>query len=401
MFRCLLVLCAVIIALGAMSSPAFAQTTQQIAYLNTSGQVVIASADGGFRWIVTNPGESLAPESYLAWSPSGDELLLAIQNGSQTSLRVATPNGQTVREITQVVSPVRGGEWTPNGRQIVIGTGSGIVAVDMTGRVTLLAADGQITSGQTLANNGAFAFYAQSGTFALASMDGSNATQLPGSNPSAAGGIGLWADSEPLVAYWSQTANQTTALNITNATTSNTLTLDSGSTVPITPLDWVPGTSTLLYRSVAGINAIDANSGESRTILPVTVSHIATTRNALIYTLNGALYGIGIDCIAAGNCSDGASNLDQIVHGGQLALGQTLTAYTGTDNMIHALDLTCVTSGSCTPITLGTSGTVHSVAQDNRHILATVNGELRVLATDGSGDIPLTGSTGVVRAAWN
>lgn len=43
----------------------------QVAYLNSSGQLIVAGADGVTRWIISNPGETLHPTVGYTWSPDG------------------------------------------------------------------------------------------------------------------------------------------------------------------------------------------------------------------------------------------------------------------------------------------------------------------------------------------
>ena len=77
---------------GAKSSPL-------VAFVNSSGQLIVSSGDGSYRWIVTNPGETLAGDT--AWT--GNRLLFAVARRKSSLRGCRTPASQAVSEIGHAV----------------------------------------------------------------------------------------------------------------------------------------------------------------------------------------------------------------------------------------------------------------------------------------------------------
>src|SRR5215470_6015853 len=95
-------------------APVSAQGSANAAFINSSGQLIVSSGDGSYRWIVTNPGESLASPLGFTWSPDGRRLFFAVNNGA-VSLRIGDLASQSVAEIGQASgSAITGGQWTPD-----------------------------------------------------------------------------------------------------------------------------------------------------------------------------------------------------------------------------------------------------------------------------------------------
>ncbi len=95
----LVVLCLIGMVITAGSAAA-QSSTPLVAFANSSGQLIVSSGDGGYRWIVTNPGETLAGTT--AWTPRGDQLVFAVGSGGSASMRAANVSQQTISEIGQV-----------------------------------------------------------------------------------------------------------------------------------------------------------------------------------------------------------------------------------------------------------------------------------------------------------
>src|SRR5579871_6008123 len=67
-----------------------------VALVNSSGQLIVSSADGSYRWIVTNPGQTLA--GAFAWASNGNQVLFAVGN----VLNSGSIAQQNVQQIGQV-----------------------------------------------------------------------------------------------------------------------------------------------------------------------------------------------------------------------------------------------------------------------------------------------------------
>lgn len=395
--KTILLITVAILTVLALSTAAAQGRVPLLAYVNAGTQLVITGADGNFRWVVTSPGEQLAPDVNLAWSPDGARLFFAVRTASGTSLRTAAPSSQMMSEFATVGGAVQGGEWHNN--SIVLATLDGIVQVNVeTGAASVVAPGGQAINEQMVSPDGDFLFYHNGSGFALTPLNDFSEMALPGRNDATAAGVGVWAEDAPLVAYWTFGAAGTSVLNVTNATTGDTLTLDSDSAVPVTPLAWLQ--NTLIYRSATGVFALDGRSGASVPILPVTASHIRLTdTGVLIYTDNGVVFGAGAACIATGDCIANAVPLGST--SGTLAVNGNTTAFTAPDGTVQAVALGCVDAGTCSPTATGISGMVVSVSPDGNFVLAASQGAAQMInlaVADAS--VYLRGVSVPERAVW-
>ncbi len=319
-----------------------------VAFVNSSGQLIVSSGDGSYRWIVTNPGETLAGTT--AWTPRGDQLLFAVAgNGGAASLRVANVSQQTVSEIGSV--------------------------------------GGSLFS---LSSDGAFLFtQQQSGAYALVAIDGSTPAAIPLSNDFNAPFSGLWSDAAPLVAYWGFSGNS--QLAVTNASTGATVMLDSGRTAPITPLAWRPNSTQLIYRDASGIirladlaclqSTCGGNPLESGiALLPAEVTDVHADANWAYYRSGESLGAINLSCVSANNCQNA-----QVVIAGNaapqttLSVGRTTLVYTAytqnandiNDREVRSLDLACLSNPtSCAPQTVLGGAVAGAVSADGRYVVA-------------------------------
>ncbi len=363
-----------------------------LAYENASGQLVVAGGGGDFRWIVTNPNEPLNPTGALSWSPGGEQLLYSVQTGNGASLRVANPATQAATEVAAVNGPLTGGAWLSSSA-VLAGTGQGVVAWDInTGNAQVIVPDGRTTTGQTAGPGGRFIFYQRGDQLATAAANGGNEVLL-GRNNADAPGLGLWADSGAVVAYWAITDSGTAALGVANAQTGEVITLDTGSSIPVTPHAWLPGTLTLLYRSSNGLMALDASciaSGCSAqpapvTVLPMTSAEVGTSAaGTLVYAANGSVFAADAGCIQAGTCTNAAAGVGNAGADSTLHVRGTTAAYTAANGVVHVFDTGCVSGGNCQPTATGLAGAVVGVSAAGDAVAVNDGQTLQVFGAGGA-----------------
>jgi len=220
-----------------------AQGSPLLAFVNSSGQLVVSSADGGFRWIVTNPGETLVNGYH--WS--GSRLFFAVRDGGEISLRVGDANSQRVTEIGRGAgSTVSFGGFTQN---------SLIAAIDDRINIYPLNGSGGFETGvsgelvETSTDGDAIFLRGSDGNYALLSPDGANRTPLGFGNDPNSPFLSLWSDTGSLVAY--ADFGNGSGLAVTDANTGETVTLNSDGSIPLIPLAWA-GTN-LIYRGTGGV----------------------------------------------------------------------------------------------------------------------------------------------------
>jgi len=334
------VLLLVVFCLLVLAFPALAQNSALIAFVNSSGQLIVSSGDGTtFRWIVTNPGEKLAGEPI--WSGNG--LLFAVGN----SLRVANISQQNAGEVGQA-----------NG--------------------ALLSAS---PNGNTLFYQG------QDGSYGIQSPDGSGAVPLSLTNDRGALYSGLWSGT--LVAYWGYAGNSTLA--VTDAASQQTVTLDSGRSAPITPLAWRPRTAQLIFRDTTGsIRLADlsclqsgcgANPLENATTLAAADTDIATDGTWLFYRANGNINAVNLDC---GSSCNGVAIADNAAPQTALNVVSGTLVYTvyqqnpndPADREVRVLDLGCVSNpSSCAPQTVLSGAVAGAISSDGHYaVVQTASG---------------------------
>ncbi len=338
------VLLLVVFCLLSIALPALAQNSPLVAFVNSSGQLIVSSGDGtSFRWIVTNPGEKLAGEP--VWG--GNQLLFAVGN----SLRAGNLNQQNVSEVGQV--------------------------------------SGALLSVSPNAN---FLFYqGQDGSYGLQSADGSGTVPLSLTNDRGALYSGLWSGT--LVAYWGYAGNSTLA--VTDAASQQTVTLDSGRSAPITPLAWRPRTAQLIFRDTTGsIRLADlaclqagcgANPLENATVLALADTDIATDGNILYYRADGNINAVNLDC--GNSCNGVALATNAAPQTALSAAGGTLvyTAYQQNpndpnDREVRTLDLGCVSNpASCAPQMVLNGAVAGAVSSDGRYAVVQTSSGLSSL----------------------
>jgi hypothetical protein len=330
------VLLLVVFCLLIAAFPAAAQSAPLVAFVNSGGQLIISSGDGSYRWIVTNPGETLAGEP--TWSAGGDRLFFAVNTGSGISLRAASVGQQNVSEIGQAA-----------------------------GRTFAVSPDGSAV------------FYQQNdGTYALQSASGGLA--LPISNDYGGRNNGIWSDVLPLIAYWGYAGNSTLA--VTNVANGQTVTLDSGRSAPITPLEWRQGTAQLLYRDASGsIRLADlsclqsgcaANPLDTAATLASADADAASDGTWLYYRSGDVVTAVPLTCPADCQSSAvpvaGSAAPQTPIHAANGILvytGYTQNPNDPNDREVRGVNLGCMSSpDSCAPQTI-LSGAVAGEISDN------------------------------------
>lgn len=417
-----------------------AQQNARVAFVNSSGQLIVSSVDGYMRWIVTNPGEVLVDPVGYTWSPDGTRLFFAVNLGGEVSLRVGEANTQTVRELTRTTaSTLSGGEWSPDGSGVLVGLGDRAVFVSAadgsffeltpaSGEVTVRApfADDQPQqfSAQALSPDTRFLFYqGTGGQYAVQSLGGASAFSLSGVNDANARGSGLWADSAPLVAYWGYAGNST--LSVTDASNGATITLDSGRSTPITPLAWRPATTQLLFRDGTGFvraadvgcvsTGCDPNPLQTGTeVLPPTATDVLVDENWLYFRDSSSLFALPIACIDTATCSSSALVLDAATAPNTLMdIANGVLAYTGysaysndtNDRDVRVIVLDCLNSGVCAPQSVLSGANAGLLAPDGRALVVEqIGAGISILDLTNGATIALTdslGGAGLSSARWS
>lgn len=324
--------------------PAAAQALQpaspRVAFVNSSGQLIVSSADGGYRWIITNPGETLAGDH--RWSPDGDQLYFAVNTGGAISLRVASVSQQSVSEIGQLA--------------------------------------GQFISRSP---DGSTLFYQNpDGSYGL--QGGASPALGAVRNDLGARYSGLWSDVGAVVAYWGYAGNS--QLIVTDTADGDTLTLDSGRSAPITPLVWRPGTLQIIFRDAAGVirladvaclqSSCPANPLETGAALASADADVATDGTWLFFRAGDAIAAVNLGCVSSDSCQNSAIAVATNA-APQTALNVTdgqlvYTAYASNpndpnDREVRLVNLSCVSNGACAPQTVVAGGTAAGALSRDGH----------------------------------
>lgn len=384
-----------------------------LAFLNSSGQLVISSGDGGYRWIVTNPGENLNRQIGYAWSPQGRQVFFALGGAGDVSLRVADPASQSVGEIGRVGGQVSGGQWLPDGSAVLVAVDNRLLAFPAVGGepVQIAAAEGAVTLRSPFDNANRVhqpqaRVTSPNGDFLLYSINSQLVFQPLNLSPqSLAGGVsdspysGLWADSAPLVAY-TASSNGNSALAVTNTATGETLVLDSGRTAPINAIGWRPGSLELVYRDatnfirLADLSCMTSGCGSNPLqsgieLAPGSASEIQIDGSFVYYVDNGTVKAADLACVQVGGCVENAVTL-----GGNAApqtmlhIGGGTLVYTAQNGgyEVRAVDLRCLSNpASCQAVPVLSGAIAGLVSPDGAYVVVEqVGGGLNALRlTDG------------------
>ncbi len=376
-----------------------------VALVNNSGQWVVASGDGAYRWIVTNPGEQLAPDVGYHWSPNGDMLFWGIQEGAQVRLLMGDIASMSAREVAVVDGLVSGGEWIDNST-VVIAAQNNLLALSVDGRTrTLVTASSPISLRAVLSDSPytpapksygyGHVFYASGGGYFLYSMAQGQIIALPGTNEAQARNSGLWADNAPLLAYWGFDDDGTSNLYVVGVESGTILNVDSGRSAPIFPLAWRANSTELIYRD--GSNALrladvgcavrscsDNPLAAGVAFLSATASEIQTTEDYAFYREDTVIYAVPFSCVASDSCldsavavvGDAAPQTPYHVADGRLVYTAFRDdARNPNDRSVHIVDLACLNSGACEAVTLLPDAAAGLLSADGAYVVVDIIGQ--------------------------
>lgn len=381
---------ALVIGLGGVVS-AGAQGQSLVAFTNAAGQLVVTSADGGYRWVLTNPGETLSPALGFNWAQNGSRLFFAVDQGGEVSLRAADVASQNAVEIGRVGNGnLSGGEWTPDHSGVLVATGDRLTWYPVSGTaMDVLAGQSGLSlrtpaldaraGWRSLAPDARTLVYrdAYGSAVALPLTGGTPVTLVSGADPSAQGG--LWTEDGGLVAVAG--GGQIAAYSpVTGA-----LAQAAGGSVPPAPLLWLPGSSTLLYQDGAGaVRAGDfacLRSGPcdpfsaAAPVLPASAHDLRAVSGNLVYLDGENVNSVPLSCLSAGGCAPLTAAGAAAPGSGLEVRGNVLayTAYTANPNDLadreaRVLDASCLSSGGCTPRAVGPGAQAGALAPDGRSL---------------------------------
>ncbi len=428
--RSLNLLAALLLAVWVMGSAfaASAQARPLVAFLNAAGQLVVTSADGGYRWVLTNPGEIVSSALGFRWSQNGERLFFAVDQGGEVSLRVADIAAQGVAEIGRALNGgLTGGEWTPDHSGVLVAAGDRLTWYPVSGTaVDIRAAQGAVslrtpafdsrTGWRSLSPDARTLVFRDAGgaTVALPLTGGYPVTLTAGSDPAAPGG--LWTDDGGLVAVAGN--NQIVAWSPISGAQAQTA---GASALPPAPLRWLPNTSLLLYQDGAGaVRSAELSCLRSGPcdpfatalpVLPASARDLRAVDNWLVYLDGETVNAVPVSCLSAGGCAPVAmagaaapgSSLD--VRGGLLAY----TAYTSNpndpaDREARVLDLNCLNAGGCAPRTVAPGAQAGALSPDGRALVLVSPAGLSVADLGSGAQLPLSDPApgqSTLSARWN
>lgn len=392
-------LCALMAAFSGVST-LDAQSASYVAFINSSGQLVVSSADGGYRWIVTNPGETLV--NGYRWS--GSRLFFVVNDGSGISVRVGDVNAQRVDEI---------------GR----GAGARYTGDAFTGERAYVSMDGLITvypGGSTFAGElpvdpqGDTLLARADGQYVLIAPDGTT-TPLGAVNDPNAPFVALWSAGNRLVAYADYGFGS--GLAVTHPASGETVTLSSEGSIPVIPLAWVD--TSLIYRGTGGtIRLVDLSClgggcadpfAAAVDVLPGSATDVQTDGRSLYYHDGEIVAAVDLGCVGRGDCLSSAQIVGtQAAPDTVMRVSGGVLVYTGyntnpndpADRTVRAVDLSCV-GGTCQPVSVS-SGTAGSLSTDgNAVVVQDSAGGLSAVSLSSGAVVYLSDSGDLADALWS
>lgn len=406
-----------------------------LAFLNSSGQLIVASADGITRWIVSNPGETIDPELGFSWSPDGEQLFYAVQQGDRLSLRIGDAGEQAVAEVGTVGTPASGGEWVGDGVRVVDPATDALYSLDGVAQRREAVADllspfwvgePHLPPVSSFSAETQVVFAQQSSGYGLLTPDGSFRGLGIGNNRRAPRS-GLWSDVAPLVAYWGDLAETgDPALAVTHAETGAQVTLSGSAGTPMQPILWLEGSTVLVYRDASSqlraadlaclLSSCALNPLETGVaFLPPSANDVQQVADGrVVFRESETLRAVDPACLPDDTCLEEAVTLQ-----GQVAprtffdaveSSIAVTTYDESatdpaDRRVLVLDAACPPDAECAPFSLpnAVSGLL---SPDARHLVAEVLDDgLTIVSLDDGSRVFLTGGgsySDLLRAIrWN
>ena len=385
-FIIFLLIFSLVISVGAQT------TTPQVAFVNNSGQLIVVRADGLNRWIVTNPGEYLQSTIGFNWSPNGNRLLFAVEQGNVVHLRIGDATNQIITEIAQLQGTVSGGRWLDN-NTLQFAENNQLIQVDIQGNAESIATLPTTiilqSHGSTLDDHIFFWQNGQNGILDVNTPDNSHSLEL--SNVQDARNNGIW-NADNLIAYWGFANNGTSSLAVTNVNNDATITLNLNQSAPLTPLTWIDNSSQLVYRAdtirITDVNCLrnTCNNNpfeEGISILPLTATDVQVSNN-WIYSQNGrTIQAVNLECVANNSCLNNAITIAEnvaprttfsLVDNRLIYTAFTQNANDNNDREIRILDIDCVNTVSCQAQSILSSSVAGELSADGEYVIADILG---------------------------
>ena len=361
-----------------------AQSNSMLAFLNGSGQLVVSSGDGATRWIVTNPGQVVDDTLGFSWTADGN-LTFALKG---VGLFAGEPR-------TQSIAPIESDDLES------LSYLRGLINRSNTEQPQGTSADGE------------YAFIADSNQYYIVTLANNAATQLPISGNGNAQSSGLWADSTPLVAYWGLDSNSSTALSVLHAPTQNMIVANSGSSIPMPPIAWLPNSTGLVYRTATGdvhiadvgcvVNGCTDNPLTSGfAVAPSSANHIQVTDSHIYYVDGEQLIGVDLSCVQSNNCLASRFVIGErvvplsMIHASNDRLvytSYTKDANNPSDRVIQLVDLTC--TPDCKPQPILNGGMAGLLSPSADYLMVDIVGEgLNILQLSKGSLVYLTDTMG-------
>ena len=270
----------------------------EVAYVNSSGQLIIASSDGATRWILTNPGEQVNSAISYDWSPSHQRLLFAVGSGAATEFRIADLGGQSITSLG-LIEAASGAVWLDDNQVRIVSAGDAAVPSGVS-----------LANGRWMADNGRDIVLRRDRQLVLATSQQETALPLAGD------------DTTVVEASWNGSGQHlaVSGLNDGNQPTLLVIDLSSGASwqassaygAPVLPLLWL-NDDQLLYRDDSGqVRLFDtacADAGQCASpfdsapvLLPASADEVTSAGGFLYYSDNTVLKHAPLSCIGTGDC---------------------------------------------------------------------------------------------------
>lgn len=352
----------IILLLIVLAAQVSAQSAPLVAFVNPSGQLIAASADGQTRWIVTNPGEMLHPVLGFAWGPDGRSLFYAVGTDEAASLRIGDASAQSSLEIVSGPGPFSGGIW--RGNALWFAQNGSLLRVTLDGSSSVIASAGSLTLPDQPGPGDALVFVSD-GIYNL--LANGSISALPGL--AVEGAQIRWSDSAPIAAY-SAAGPAGTALYAVHAASGQIAALESDRSTPVLPVTWLPDSTQLVYRDESGLLRLtdlaclssgcpsDPFGAGIPMFLP-SASDIHFSGNWAIFRDNEAVRAIDLTCVSTGSCLETPVTIGtQAAPRQPLRLANNQLLYTAyrqdpvnvADREIRMIDLTCLPNCESRPL---------------------------------------------------